>query len=146
MLIITAATDQMIALGHEINAEHWTPGERGLSNVCLNCGRVVGVTENGELWGTALNGACPDRKYTFVEHNQHDLLHESIQRRVKEPEALLKSKASFLSSDSLPSGQQTATPRAGDRGNRWVWVFLAAVFVVVIGIVSLAPRTLEDDR
>ncbi len=40
---------------------------------------------------------------------------------------------------------QTTTPKAGDKGSRWVWVCIAAVVVVVSAIVSVAPRTREDD-
>lgn len=42
-----------------------------------------------------------------------------------------------------PSCPETTPPRAGGNANRWVWVFIAAVFVVVIGIISLAPRAPE---
>lgn len=66
-----AAMRQMVELGHDVNAEHWTRGERGFSNVCLNCGRVIGVLKTGELWGTALSAPCPDRKwYTVSKQNR----------------------------------------------------------------------------
>lgn len=44
-----------------------------------------------------------------------------------------------------PSNEETLTPKSGRKANRWVWVFIAAVFVVMIGIGSLAPRTPEDN-
>jgi len=68
------AMQEMVNLGHDINPEHWTEGERGFSNVCLNCGRVIGVLKTGELWGTALTGPCPDRRFTVCEHRREPSL------------------------------------------------------------------------
>jgi hypothetical protein len=109
--MLEIATNQIVSLGHEINPEHWTPGEGGLSNVCLNCGLVIGVTKNGDLWGTALNGPCPDRRYQpFAPQRpaqrraiqqQSTLREQSLpQNDLKEPQVLLKSKAR-PGSDSL---------------------------------------------
>jgi len=60
------AIQKVAEFGHDIKQEHWTQGERGFSNVCLNCGRVIGVLNTGDLWGTALNGPCPDQRWHAV--------------------------------------------------------------------------------
>jgi hypothetical protein len=67
------ATHKMVDLGHDINAKYWTSGERGFSNACLNCGRVIGVLKTGDLWGTALNGPCPDQRWYAVSQNRPEL-------------------------------------------------------------------------
>src|SRR5437879_3000378 len=64
------AMQKMVELGHDVNAEHWTGGERGFSNVCLNCGREKGVLKSGHLWGAALNAPCPHQRWYAVSNNK----------------------------------------------------------------------------
>lgn len=60
------ALQKMLELGHDVNPDYWTRGERGFSNVCLNCGQIVGVLKTGALWGTAIEGPCPDQRWHSV--------------------------------------------------------------------------------
>jgi hypothetical protein len=66
-----AVMQKMVELGHDVNAEHWTGGERGFSNVCLNCGCEIGVLKSGHLWGAALNAPCPYRRWYAVSNNKN---------------------------------------------------------------------------
>lgn len=65
-IALDTAMQKGVEFGHDIKQKHWTRGERGFSNACLNCGRVIGVLNTGDLWGTALNGSCPDQRWHAV--------------------------------------------------------------------------------
>jgi hypothetical protein len=54
--IFETALEEMLALGHNINPDYWTQGERGFSNLCVNCGRVIGLAGRVRTRGGNIEG------------------------------------------------------------------------------------------
>jgi hypothetical protein len=47
-------------LGHTVSPQRWQQHDRGYRNQCLTCGLAVSFAlGTGEMWGSALQGTCP---------------------------------------------------------------------------------------
>lgn len=56
----------LLELGHTISPQRWQQHEGRYSNHCLTCGLPVNFTSTtGTIWGSALEGHCPQTERVF---------------------------------------------------------------------------------
>jgi len=136
--LLHTASERAQELGHQLDSTRWKITQRGGSNQCLICGRIVSVTfQPEEIYGTALSAKCDETAFWLRKESGNAQSHTD-QHQPAPPSSAANTNSVDASHVVAAAAIQQTSVGATHAQNRKDSRAGVVVLILLIGVIVLA--------